>query len=265
MLMNTFKISIIQFAPSFGNPDQTIATLMPFMGKVGQAALVVLPELANSGYNFRDSTEAFQFSEIPDKSNFVGFLIAQCRKFDYSVVTGFNERCGNKIYNSALLINKNGIAGKYRKIQLFMNEKDYFTPGNKKPEIYDVDGAKIGMLVCFDWVFPELWGSLARNGADVICHPSNLVLPGKAQRAIPAWAMTNRIFIATANRTGTERGLTFTGNSIIASPSGDLPASASADQEEIISADCDLSLARDKMITPKNHLFHDRRPEMYYF
>ncbi len=263
--MNKFKISTLQFSPAFGNADETISTLSPLLEKATSSDLVVLPELSNSGYNFKDFDEAYSFSEDPKKSGFVDFLTAQCRKYNFSVVAGFNERSGDQIFNSALLINKNGIAGKYRKIQLFWNEKDYFTPGDKKPEIYDVAGAKIGILICFDWVFAELWNGLAREGADIICHPSNLVLPGKAQKAIPVWAMTNKIYITTANRIGSEGNLTFTGNSIIASPSGDIVASASAEKSEIISADCDLSLSRDKMITPKNHVFLDRRTELYDF
>lgn len=261
--MKRIKISTIQFSPAFGKVDETISTLKPLLQQASGSNLVVMPELANSGYNFKDFEEAYSFSEVPETSVFAEFLTAQCRKYNVSVVAGFNERCGDRIYNSALLINKNGIAGKYRKIQLFMNEKDYFTAGDESPELYEVAGAKIGMLICFDWVVPELWGGLARKGADIICHPSNLVLPGKAQKAIPVWAMTNKIFIATANRNGTEGKLTFSGNSIIASPSGELLASASADRTEIISADCDLTLARDKMITPKNHVFLDRRPDLY--
>jgi predicted amidohydrolase len=261
--MKNLKLSTIQFSPAFGKVDETMSALKPLLEKASDSDLIVLPELTNSGYNFKDFDEAYSFSEIPGTSVFVDFLIGQCRKFNFSIVSGFNERCDDKIYNSALLINRTGIAGKYRKIQLFWNEKDYFTPGDKKPELYDVAGAKIGILICFDWVFAELWIGLARKGADIICHPSNLVLPGKAQKAIPVWAMTNKIFIATANRIGTEGKLTFTGNSIIASPSGELLASASANGTEIISAECDLNLARDKMITPKNHAFRDRRPGLY--
>jgi len=261
--MTKIKLSTIQFSPAFGNIGETILTLKPLLLQASKSDLLVLPELANSGYNFKDFDEAYSFSEVPEKSVFVEFLTTQCRKYNFSVVAGFNERSGDQIYNSALLIDKNGIAGKYRKIQLFWNEKDYFTPGGKKPEIYEVAGAKIGILICFDWVFAELWNGLARRGADIICHPSNLVLPGKAQKAIPVWAMTNKIYIATANRIGSEGNLTFTGNSIIASPSGDIVASASANKSEIISAECDLSLSRDKMITPKNHVFNDRRTELY--
>lgn len=258
-----FNLATIQFAPAFGNVDETIARLRPLINQASGADLVVLPELANSGYNFKSFEQAYDFSEDPERSQLTGFLVSQCREYGFSVVTGFNERSGDRIFNSALLLDGEGIKGKYRKIQLFINEQDYFLPGDLKPEIFNVNGVNIGILICFDWVFPELWNGLARKGADIICHPSNLVLPGKAQKAIPVWAMVNRIFVATANRTGTEDNLTFTGNSIIAGPSGDLMASASQDQAEVIMAQCDISRARDKMITPRNHVLNDRRPDFY--
>lgn len=261
--MESFNTAVIQFEPSLGNTDETISRLQPLLKQAAGADLVVMPELANSGYNFRDFDQAYDLSEIPEKSAFVDFLVSQSAQFNFSLATGFNERNGERIYNSALLLDGDGIKGKYRKIQLFVNEKDYFQPGDLKPEIFDVKGVNIGMLICFDWVFPDLWGSLARQGADIICHPSNLVLPGKAQKAIPVWAMVNKVFIATANRIGTEGNLTFTGNSIIAGPSGAVLASASQDHPEVISVDCKINEARDKMMTPRNHIFNDRRLEFY--
>jgi len=97
----------------------------------------------------------------------------------------------------------------------------------------------------------------------VICQPSNLVLPGKAQKAIPVHAMINRVFVVLANRTGTERNLTFTGNSLIVGPDGEIIAQASSSEEEVLKADVDISLSKNKMITPKNHAFDDRRPGFY--
>jgi predicted amidohydrolase len=117
--------------------------------------------------------------------------------------------------------------------------------------------------VCFDWIFPEVWRILALKGADIICHPSNLVLPGLAQRAIPIHALTNRVYVVTANRIGTEGDLTFTGVSTIANPRGDILAQASQAKEELVVQEIDIAVARDKMITPRNHLLTDRRPEQY--
>jgi len=129
--------------------------------------------------------------------------------------------------------------------------------------VFDIGLCKIGMLVCFDWIFPEVWRIVALKGAEIICHPSNLVLPGLAQKAVPIHALTNRIYTITANRIGTEGNLSFTGLSTIANPNGDILFQASRTEEETVIKDIDIRLARDKIITKKNDLFSDRRPEEY--
>ncbi len=258
------KITVIQFSPVFGDSEKNIARLKPLLEKAKDAGLIVLPELANSGYNFKDKNEAFRLSEDPENSVFAEFLTSFCIQNNSTVVTGFNERADPKIYNSALLIDRTGIIGKYRKIHLFMNEKECFEPGNLMPRPFDVDGVKIGMLVCFDWMFPEIYRTLSLQGADVICQPSNLVLPGKAQKAIPVHAMINRVFVVLANRTGTERNLIFTGNSLIAGPNGEIIAQASSKGEEVLMVDVEISVSKNKMITQNNHAFDDRRPEFYF-
>jgi len=178
-------------------------------------------------------------------------------------VSGFNERDNGVLYNSAILIGPRGYVGKYRKMHLFMNEKDYFKPGNVGLPVFDIRLCTIGMLVCFDWIFPEVWRILALKGAEIVCHPSNLVLPGLAQKGVPIHALTNRVYIVTANRIGTEGDLSFTGLSMIANPKGDILAQASQKREEVRIQDIDIAMARDKMITNRNHLFSDRRPEEY--
>jgi predicted amidohydrolase len=227
------------------------------------ADLLVLPELCNSGYNFRSHGEAWETSEEIRDSAFVRYLESQCRQHNFHLVSGFNERDGAHLYNSAILVGPQGFAGCYRKLHLFMDEKDYFRPGDAGLPIFDIGQCRIGMLVCFDWVFPEAWRILALQGADVICHPSNLVLPGLAQSSVPIHALTNRIYVVTANRIGTETDLTFTGLSTIASPTGEVLAQAPPAKEEVRLVDMDPKLARNKEITSRNHLFADRRPEEY--
>ena len=202
-------------------------------------------------------------SEEIDQSRFIAYLTDKCREADLYIVSGFNERSHDHLYNAAVLVGPEGYMGKYRKCHLFMNERDYFQPGNQGLPVFDTEKSRIGMLICFDWIFPEVWRILALKGADIICHPSNLVLPGLAQKAIPAHAVTNRVFIVTANRVGTERELQFTGRSTIADPAGDIMIQGSETGEEISIQEIDLNLAREKRITPRNHLFLDRRPELY--
>jgi len=257
------KIGFIQFAPVFGDVQATIRKIDGLIDQSKITDILVLPELCNSGYNFTSFKEAWETSENIENSIFINYLTSKCKQFNLYIVSGFNERDNNKLYNSAILIGPKGYIGKYRKLHLFMNEKDYFKPGNISLPVFDIGLCKIGMLVCFDWIFPEVWRILALKGAEIICHPSNLVLPGLAQKAVPIHALTNRIYTITANRIGSEGDLSFTGLSTIANPNGDILFQASKTEEETVIKDIDIRLARDKIITKKNDLFSDRRPEEY--
>jgi predicted amidohydrolase len=257
------KLSYMQFAPVLGDLPATMATIDRLSARCLGVDLLVLPELCNSGYNFTSRQQAWETSEEIDGSRFLEFLRTLCQRLDCHIVTGFNERHGEHLYNSAVLVNSWGYVGRYRKLHLFLNEKDYFQPGDEGLPVFDIGLCCVGLLVCFDWIFPEAWRVLALKGADVICHPSNLVLPGLAQRAVPAHALTNRVYVVTANRVGTEGELTFTGSSIIANPLGEVLAQAPSQGEAVSVVEVDVALARDKQITSRNHLFQDRRVEAY--
>ena len=258
------KIAFIQLAPVLGDVRATIQKIDQLLHGCEIADILVLPELCNSGYNFVSHEQAYETSEEIENSIFIQFLEEKCSQLNLYLVSGFNERDKEVLYNSAVLIGPSGYIGRYRKLHLFMNEKDYFTPGNTGLPIYDIGLCKIGMLVCFDWIFPEVWRILALKGAEIICHPSNLVIPGLAQKAVPIHALTNRVYTVTANRIGTERELSFTGLSTIANPTGDILIQASQTEEEVAVTDVDIALARDKMITERNDIFADRRPEQYF-
>jgi predicted amidohydrolase len=257
------RIGFLQFSPLLGDVQGTIQSLERLLIGCDRTDILVLPELCNSGYHFSSYEQAWDSSEPIKGGLFTEFLISKCRSLNTHIVTGLNERDGDLLYNSAVLIGPDGPIGTYRKLHLFLDEKDFFQPGNAGLPVFDLGTCKVGMLVCFDWLFPEVWRILALKGADIICHPSNLVLPGLAQKATPIHALTNRVYVVTANRIGTERDLTFTGASTIANPRGDILAQASRTNEELVVRDIDIALARDKMITPRNHLLADRRPEQY--
>lgn len=257
------KIGFIQFAPVLGNVQATMDKIDQLSPLCAGADLVVLPELCNSGYNFESVEQAWVTAEEIDHGVFVQYLESLCRQHGCHIVSGLNEREGDYLYNSAVLVGPQGYAGRYRKLHLFMNEKDFFQPGNAGLPVWDIGPCKVGMLVCFDWIFPEAWRILALKGADVICHPSNLVLPGLAQQAVPIHALTNRVYVVTANRIGTERDLAFTGMSTIASPEGKVLAQASQTDAETRVVEVNIELARNKDITARNHILADRRPEEY--
>ncbi len=233
------------------------------IGQAEGADLLVLPELCNSGYNFSSAEQAWATAEEIRDSIFLRYLEALCRRHGFYLVSGFNERAGDRLYNAAVLVGPQGYVGRYRKLHLFLNEKDYFQPGDEGLPVFDIGPYRVGMLICFDWLFPEAWRVLALQGADVVAHPANLVLPGLAQRAVPVHALINRFYAVTANRVGSEGDLTFTGLSTIANPKGEVILQASPTEEEVGLVDVEIGLARDKWITLRNHVLADRRPEHY--
>jgi predicted amidohydrolase len=256
-------VSVIQFQPALAEPEENIRRLEPLFDRVRGSRLVVLPELSNSGYNFKEYKEAFHYAEvIGKKGDFQDFLIAQAKAKNIYIVSGINEKEGDKLFNTAILVGSEGIIGKYRKVHLFMNEKDIFQRGNAGFPVFDLGGFKIGMMICFDYLFPEPWRLMAQKGADLICHPANL-LTMNAHRCLPGLSLMNRIFIATSNRIGTEGDITFSGLSVFTDPTGIITRMASPDMTEIITTEIDTDLSGNKMITARNHVFNDRLPEMY--
>ena len=261
------KIGFYQFCPTFGDKRANLHKIAEAMGKV-EVDLLVLPELCTTGYLFTSQDEVNELAEpIPGPTTL--FLENITRRKHCWVVLGMAERdeISKKCYNSAVLIGPDGYTATYRKAHLFFEEKLYFAPGDTPFRVYDLGIAKIGMLVCFDHFFPEATRTLALAGAQIICHPSNLVLPGKGQQITRVRAMENRIFWVLANRYGVEeRGgkkLLFTGESQIVAPSGELLAQAPPDREMLQIVEVSPAQADDKKVTAMNDLFADRRPEMY--
>ena len=257
------NVGFMQFAPALGDLQSTMDRIDRLSAQCVGIDLLVLPELCNSGYNFGSPEQAWNTSEEVGNGAFLRFLESLCQRLGCHVVSGLNERQGSRLYNSAILVGPNGYVGTYRKLHLFMNEKDFFEPGDLGLPVFDIGPCRIGMLVCFDWIFPEAWRVLALKGADIICHPSNLVLPGLAQQAVPIHALTNRYYVVTANRIGSEGELAFTGMSTIADPKGQVLVQAPQAGETVSRIEINISLARTKEITSRNNILTDRRPEQY--
>lgn len=259
------KIGYYQFRPLFGKVSKNLTIVLNALQKA-EADLIVLPELAFTGYYFKDRAEAGFLAEDPENSATVESLIALCKERDFYLVTGFAEKKHDKVFNSALLIGPEGLVHTYRKLHLFNEEKNWFDPGDTPLQVQDVRGAKIGIMICFDWIFPEVTRTLAVLGADVICHPSNLVLTF-CQTTMLSRCLENALFAVTANRFGADKRphgeLRFTGKSQIVAPKGDLLHRSASQRQELFITEIDPELARDKNITPLNQVFDDRRPEFY--
>jgi predicted amidohydrolase len=260
---DTRELALVQFEPVLLDRAASERRLAPLLARAAGADLVVLPELAATGYGLADAAEVGRASEEVGDSRFLDFLAAQCAAHGFDVVTGFAERSGAARYNSAVLVGAEGPVATYRKLHLFDREKQRFAPGDLGVPVAERRGMRVAMLVCFDWAFPEVWRLAALGGADVVAHPANLVLVGYAQRAVPVHAQINGYAVVTANRVGEERGLRFTGGSLIAAPRGEVLARAPEEGEAVVRATVDLARIRDKGVTPQNDLLGDRRPDCY--
>jgi predicted amidohydrolase len=245
-----------------GQTARNVEIVNALLDPIDGVELLVLPELSNSGYNFISARQAYELSEEENNSEFIDLLVAHARAKNTCIVAGFNERSGKDLFNASILVTPAGIKGKYRNMHLFMNEKSTFKPGDLGLPVFDIGFCRLGMQICFDYLFPETWRILGLKGADIVCHPSNLITP-YPHKVLPAQALINRLFIITANRIGTERELTFSGSSVINDPEGDTILKAPKDREASMVINLDLEMARNKMITARNHVFDDRFPENY--
>ena len=259
------KIGFLQLRPRFGDVRENVRAACSLLRNVSDAT-IVLPELFNTGYLFRSQDELDTLAE----SASAGFTVTEMRKVakqrNLNLVFGIAEKQGRKYFNTAVLVTPKGKTYIYRKTHLFDREKLFFAPGENGYAVHVVVGARIGMMVCFDWAFPEVARVLALEGAQVICHPANLVMP-YCQDAMRTRSIENRVFTVTANRIGSEKrgsvSISFTGNSQIVDPAGNVLASASDRSESLKIVDVQLAEADNKSINTNNDLFKDRKVSLY--
>ena len=235
------------------------------------AAVVVLPELTPSGYVFESPAEARSLAEPADGPTVTEWQrLAAGRAL--TIVGGFCEAGpGGELLNSAVIVDGSGTRAVYRKAHLWDAEQEVFAPGRAAPPVVGTPWGRLAVMVCYDLEFPEWVRAAALAGADLLAAPTNWpaepVPPGERPVMVvnvQAAAAVNRIFIAAADRCGTERGVAWVGGSVIAGPEGyPLAGPVAADQPRILTADCYLSRARDKANSPRNNVHADRRTELY--
>lgn len=236
------------------------------------ADVIVLPELSNSGYVFESRSEALSLSEPADGPT-VRAWEAFAREHGVHLVAGFCERDGADLYNSAAVVGPDGHLGTYRKAHLWNEEPLVFERGNSGFPVYNTAIGRIGVLICYDGWFPESWRMLALGGAELICVPTNWVpMPNSdhqplamANILVMGAAHANSVFIAAADRVGTERQQPFLGQSVIAGPDGWLIAGpASKTEPETLLAEVDITAARrGRTLNAFNQVLRDRRSDLY--
>jgi len=263
---NRLKVGFYQFNPTFGKKDENLKGVLSVV-EDADVNLLILPEFFATGYQFASKDEVAELSEQIPEGYTTKFLSELSLKRGLYIVAGLPEKDGDSFFNSAVLTGPDGFIGVYRKTHLYFEEKLYFSPGDTGFKVWDTKIGRIGIMICFDWFFPESMRSLALLGADIIAHPANLVLP-YCPHAMPVRCLENRVYAITANRIGEEsrkegQSLKFIGQSQIVSPEGKILIRASEDDEVLLVAEIDPEMAKNKLLNSLNNIFDDRRPEMY--
>jgi predicted amidohydrolase len=259
------RVAVVQTNPRLGRPAENAARALRLLEKT-PADVYVLPELAFSGYNFSARAQALALAEPAGRGAAFEAVADFCRRRKAHAAYGFPERAGRRMFNAAALVGPRGLAGVYRKVHLFGREKLFFSPGDRGFSVWKLPFGRVGLMVCFDWYFPEAVRTLALQGAELVLHPSNLILP-HCPEAMRTRCLDSRVYAATADRVGTEPGgdrpLTFIGSSQVVSPRGEVLVRLGRKAEGVGAVSVELSGARDKRLNRYNDLFKDRRPAAY--
>lgn len=257
------KIGFLQFNPMFGNKTKNCEAVRALLQDT-TADIIVLPELFNTGYTFLDKKELVDLAETAHGETYE-FMHGLAEEQKCALAYGFAEKEDDSIYNSMSFVAPAGIVATYRKSHLFFEEKFIFNRGNTGFSSFEYSGVKFGMLICWDWIYPEAMRTLALRGAQVILHAANLVTP-YCPDAMKTRAIENRVFVITADRAGDEArgGKTyhFIGKSQIIAPNGDILVRV-AEETCVEVSRIDPSLTLDKKMNKHNDLFIDRRADLY--
>ncbi|HZH24979.1 MAG TPA: nitrilase-related carbon-nitrogen hydrolase [Solirubrobacteraceae bacterium] len=271
--MSIVRVACHQLAPAVGELDLNRGRALAALDAAAAAGaqVVVLPELAASGYVFRDADEARALAEPADGPTVTGWA-GRAAAHGLVVAGGFAELgADGQLYNSAALIDPGGVRAIYRKAHLWDREKLVFTPGDRPPPVLDTPHGRIGVIVCYDLEFPEWTRAVALQGAELLCVPTNWPREPRPAGERPmevlrtmVTAATNRMAVAVCDRCGPERGVEWVAGTSIAGPDGWLLAGpAPAEDPALLLADVDLAATRDKSLGPRNDVHADRRPALY--
>lgn len=261
------KLAISQFSPKFGDKKFNLDFISEKANSL-EADIIVFPELCTTGYDFVDKNELSNLAE-----EFAGESVSLMQNIASNknkiICFGFAEKSGDNYYNSAaILFPDESYSNVYRKTHLFFRERFFFNETDKGFFVVDYKplDIKVGIMICYDWRFPEATRTLALKGADLVLCPSNLVT-NVWLISTPSRALENKVYLAVANRIGTENRngneLYFNGKSSIYGYNGALLSTAEESSQEDIFAEIQPEKTRNKSFNEFNDIFTDRRPQFY--
>ena len=266
------RVAAVQLSPVVGQlaANQAAATAAIAASLRAGADIVVLPELATSGYVFESLAEARSVALPADAAIFGEWATLAAGRENSIVIVGFAELgADDVVYNSAVMIDASGVLGVYRKVHLWNEEKRFFEAGDAAPLAIDTAHGRIGIMICYDLEFPEWTRLAALAGIDILTVPTNWPLVYRpAGERVPevqigiVAARVNRMAVVCADRTGTERGVEWSEGTTIVGADGWVVDAVGAGTGTAW-AELDAAASQDKRLIDFSNVFGDRRPGLY--
>jgi predicted amidohydrolase len=265
------KVAAVQMDIKILEKEKNLEKILDSLESAAQAGagIVVFPECALTGYCFTGLEEAAPAAEpVPGPASEA--LAAAAKKLDCTAVVGMLERDGDRIYNAAVVVTPQGIAGTFRKLHLpYLGIDRFVALGDKPFPVFETTHGKIGVNICFDCSFPEAGRVLKLKGIQLLAIATNWPIGSDSWQHTPkVRASENHFHVVAADRVGEERGFRFAGHSQIVDFTGKTLAEAGETEETILFADLDLAGAdRNRVVRMPGQWEFDRiagrRPEMY--
>ncbi|WP_174614704.1 carbon-nitrogen family hydrolase [Virgibacillus ihumii] len=231
--------------------------------KIEKPDTVVLPEMWTTAYTLPELHELADVEGEPTKS----FLERIANDYNINIIAGsIANKVEGKVYNSAFVVNRSGeTIYQYDKIHLvpMLDEHSYLNGGEESVKVFELDGIKMGVIICYDLRFPELARSLALQGAEVLHVVAEWPTPRKNhwEKLQIARAIENQMYVISSNRVGRYIGVGFCGTSMTVDPGGEVLLKGSENEENHYSVKVDLdSVNKFREEVP---VFRSRVPNLY--
>ncbi|MBH88759.1 MAG: amidohydrolase [Magnetovibrio sp.] len=263
-----FRAAAVQTLATLGNIDHNIEIATGFVeDAVRQGAeLIVFPECMNTGYLFDSFEHCCELAEDVSDGAFVSALSELSKKHGIYIASGITEWDSErqKVFNTGVMFDRQGhLACHYHKQFLATHDQNWFSFGERGNPVVETDLGKIGLLICFDGRIPEIFRSMALQGAEVIVDMANFFSMDQADMWGPARSYENGLWLVAATKAGFERSIYYPGGSMIVDPKGRVLSKVPYDTHGIAIADIDPDMALNKSIYTGNDKIADRRSETY--
>ncbi len=257
-------IAALQHVPAPNNIPAALQRLdtAANQAKADGCKLMIVPECSITGYN--QTLQTMQQVALSADGKVSQAIADICRKYQIAIGYGFAEKDKGQYFNSVQVVDAKGVSiGKYRKTHLWGDlDRTLFKEGDSFSPVFELEGWKIGMLICYDIEFPEPARALALAGAELVITPTGLMQPWRdiAERVVPVRAYENQYYIAYCNYCGEEGDLTYEGRSCIVGPDG-----TDLDRAKKSPVLLTATLTKDAIKQCRQALpYHcDRRPALY--